>query len=62
LSVAIDFTGSNGNPSLPSSLHYLNEYNQYEQAIMSVGSILECYDLDKMFPVFGFGGIPHFMG
>lgn len=25
---------------------------------MSVGSILENYDHDKMFPVFGYGGIP----
>jgi len=27
-----------------------------------VGSILECYDSDKSFPVYGFGGIPKFMG
>jgi len=23
---------------------------------------LECYDADKSFPVYGFGGIPHYMG
>ncbi|CDW79754.1 UNKNOWN [Stylonychia lemnae] len=62
LSIAIDYTGSNGNPSWPSSLHYLGDQNQYEMAITQVGSILECYDTDRMFPVFGFGGIPKFMG
>ena len=33
--VAIDFTGSNGDPRLPSSLHYIhpNNPNQYSQAI-----------------------------
>ncbi len=36
--------------------------NQYEQAIGSVGSILEAYDNDKTFPVYGFGGVPRFMG
>ena len=28
---------------------------------MNVGSIVEPYDYDKMFPVFGFGGIPRHM-
>ena len=36
--------------------------NQYEAAIYQVGHILEAYDYDKSFPVFGFGGIPLFMG
>ena len=62
LSIAIDFTGSNGDPSDPSSLHYLGGYNQYEQAIISIASILETYDDDKKFVVWGFGGIPKFMG
>jgi hypothetical protein len=55
--VSIDFTGSNGNPQSPDSLHYINPRvpNQYEQAISSVGSIVQDYDSDKMFPVYGFG-------
>ena len=64
---AIDFTASNGELSNPMSLHYidpnnLNKMNSYEEAILRVGTILELYDHDKMFPVFGFGGIPRFMG
>jgi hypothetical protein len=59
LIVAIDFTGSNGDPKTPQSLHYIcpagNQKNQYEQAILSVGSIVEGYDTDKKFPVYGFG-------
>ena len=38
------------------SLYGLN--NQYEQALLNVGNVVEPYDLDKSFPVFGFGGIP----
>eukprot|EP00041_Stephanoeca_diplocostata_P031275 m.971104 g.971104 ORF g.971104 m.971104 type:complete len:571 (-) comp23926_c0_seq9:3608-5320(-) len=55
---AIDFTGSNGNPQLPSSLHYNNPYqpNMYVQAIQQIGSILMDYDTDKLFPAFGYGG------
>ena len=59
---AIDYTASNGNPSSPTSLHYLGPDNQYERAIYMVGGILEPYDLDRSFPVFGFGGIPRHMG
>ncbi|KAL1110298.1 hypothetical protein AAG570_008375 [Ranatra chinensis] len=55
--MAIDFTGSNGDPSLPHSLHYIGGGfgNCYEQAISAVGSIIEDYDSDKVFPVLGFG-------
>ena len=45
--VAIDFTASNGTPSTPSSLHYLNPYgtpNQYAAAIQAVGNIIQDYD------------------
>lgn len=62
LHVAIDFTASNGESSLPTSLHFLGDFNQYEQAISAVGSILEVYDNDRSFPVYGFGGIPRYLG
>lgn len=44
--VAIDFTGSNGNPASPNSLHYINPYqpNQYVAAIQAVGEIIQDYD------------------
>ena len=55
--VAIDFTGSNGNPTLPNSLHYLgSKSNQYETAIRACGDIVAYYDYDQKFPAFGFGG------
>ena len=56
--VAIDFTGSNGHPQDPSSLHYMNPTgapNQYQTAIQAVGDIIQDYDTDKMFPALGFG-------
>lgn len=55
--IAIDFTGSNGSPSQPTSLHYMNpqKLNQYQSAIQSIGQILLNYDSDKRIPAFGFG-------
>lgn len=55
--VAIDFTGSNGNPSQSTSLHYIHpsQPNQYALAIQSVGGIIQDYDTDRMFPTYGFG-------
>ena len=57
LSVAIDFTNSNGDPRDPRSLHYIygREPNQYERAITSCGNILSYYDYDQLYPCFGFG-------
>ena len=42
LNIAIDFTGSNGHPSNPRSLHYTGNMarNEYLNAIRSVGNIL----------------------
>lgn len=56
--VGIDFTGSNGDPSKPNSLHYRNPSgpNEYMAAIRIVGDIVAPYDPDRLFPVFGFGG------
>ena len=56
LSVAVDFTLSNGHPSDKDSLHYLDlKKNEYLHAIKSVGNILQYYDSDKQIPAFGFG-------
>uniref|UniRef100_A0A8C9BSG3 Copine-1 n=1 Tax=Phocoena sinus TaxID=42100 RepID=A0A8C9BSG3_PHOSS len=55
--VGVDFTGSNGDPSSPDSLHYLSPtgVNEYLTALWSVGSVVQDYDSDKLFPAFGFG-------
>ncbi|NWI09617.1 CPNE1 protein, partial [Crypturellus soui] len=55
--VGIDFTGSNGDPKSPDSLHYISPdgINEYLIAIWSVGSVVQDYDTDKLFPAFGFG-------
>ena len=56
LTVAIDFTLSNGHPSKPNSLHFLDmNKNEYLKAITAVGQILQYYDSDKQIPVLGFG-------
>ncbi|PON73991.1 Protein BONZAI [Parasponia andersonii] len=57
--VAVDFTGSNGDPRRPDSLHYIDPYgrlNSYQQAIREVGEVIQFYDSDKHFPAWGFGG------
>ncbi|CAL8336216.1 unnamed protein product [Lota lota] len=55
--VGIDFTGSNGDPRSPNSLHYMSPdgLNQYLSATWSVGLVVQDYDTDKFFPAFGFG-------
>jgi hypothetical protein len=58
VAVAIDFTGSNGDPRKPGTLHHLNSggvRNDYEKAIAAIVSILAKYDSDQKFPVYGFG-------
>lgn len=44
--VGIDFTASNGDPRTPQSLHYIspNTPNEYQKAIMAVGSVIQDYD------------------
>lgn len=44
--VGIDFTGSNGDPRSPDSLHYMSAdgRNQYLSAIWSVGMVVQDYD------------------
>ena len=63
LTVAIDFTASNGRINDAHSLHATkDETNEYEQAILQVANVLQSYDHFKLFPAFGFGGVPHYMG
>jgi hypothetical protein len=59
LTVCIDFTASNGDPSSRKSLHRLAQpgepMNDYEKAITSVGSVIEAYSTSRQFGVYGFG-------
>ncbi|KAL8171267.1 hypothetical protein V2J09_023071 [Rumex salicifolius] len=58
--VAVDFTGSNGDPRSPNSLHYVDpsgRLNAYQQAIMDVGQVIQFYDTDRHFHAWGFGGM-----
>lgn len=57
LSIAIDFTNSNGDPSKNTSLHYKEKgcLNPYKKAIKSIVNIVGEYDADQKFPVYGFG-------
>mmetsp|Transcript_14177 Transcript_14177/g.20248 ORF Transcript_14177/g.20248 Transcript_14177/m.20248 type:complete len:579 (-) Transcript_14177:199-1935(-) len=57
LCFAIDFTSSNGDPSIPGSLHYKQEgmLNDYEEAMLSVGEVLSKNNQKKTYPVWGFG-------
>jgi hypothetical protein len=62
--IGIDFSASNGDPSNPqASLHNMYaQSNEYQDAIKSVGSILEKYDSNNLFPTYGFGGAPSWVG
>lgn len=44
--MGIDFTGSNGDPRSPQSLHYMSPdgLNQYLTALWSVGQVVQDYD------------------
>jgi len=59
LSVAVDFTGSNGDPRKPGTLHYIDRIrgslNDYEKALTSVGSVIGKYDSDQQYQMLGFG-------
>ena len=69
LSVAIDFSSSNGDPMSPNSLHHfkgnatdaeteeINENDsEYMKALKSVGKVLQFYNNDKQIALYGFGG------
>ncbi|EPY36958.1 copine I-like protein [Strigomonas culicis] len=57
IAFSIDFTGSNGNWTHPSSLHYFSPQmpNQYIRAMLAVSDVVQEYDTDRQFPVYGFG-------
>jgi copine 1/2/3 len=56
LTIGVDFTASNGEPTSSGSLHYSNGIqNQYLTAIHEVSKILLNFDSDKEVPLFGFG-------
>jgi len=56
LIVAIDLTGSNGNPREPGTLHYrsADTKNPYQRAIVHMAEILSPYDSDGKFVLWGF--------
>ena len=58
LMVAIDFTGSNGDPRDHQSLHHFTDRqpSDYQRSIRQIGGILSAYDSDQKYPVWGFGG------
>ena len=57
LSIAIDFTGSNGDPYYSSSLHYISDgfVNNYEKSIRACADILSIYNKNDEYDVYGFG-------
>ena len=59
LSIAIDFTSSNGYPNSKFSLHYTNNgfINNYEKAIRANYNIISSYNDNDKYNVYGFGAI-----
>uniref|UniRef100_A0A8C7R6C1 Copine family member IX n=1 Tax=Oncorhynchus mykiss TaxID=8022 RepID=A0A8C7R6C1_ONCMY len=57
VSMCVCLCSLTGNPSQPTSLHYMNPYqmNAYAMALKAVGEIIQDYDSDKLFPAYGFG-------
>ncbi|KAG5474692.1 hypothetical protein LSCM4_03867 [Leishmania orientalis] len=62
IAFSIDFTGSNGPPSDPRSLHFYHPYqpNSYVRAMLAVSNVVQEYDRDRRFPAFGFGAVAPF--
>ena len=69
LSVAIDFSSSNGDPRTFSSLHHFKgnatdpeteeiseNDSEYMKALKSVGKVLQFFNNDKQIALYGFGG------
>ena len=57
LSIAIDFTGSNGDPGYIDSLHYIQNgfMNNYEKAIRENIKIISMYNRNNKYDIYGFG-------
>ena len=57
LSIAIDFTGSNGNPENDDSLHKIKDgfINNYEKTIRENNKIISIYNKKDKYDVYGFG-------
>ena len=57
LNIAIDFTGSNGDPQNSTSLHYISDgfVNNYEKSIRACADILSIYNKNDEYGVYGFG-------
>ena len=57
LSIAIDFTGSNGCPEYPTCLHYINHgfINNYEKAIRENYKIISTLNEKDKYDIYGFG-------
>ena len=65
VSIAIDFTLSNREITDSRSLHRLyknGEMNHYEKVVFEVCNVLTPYAKDSKFNVYGFGGIPKYLG
>ena len=62
--VAIDFTESNGDIYSPNSLHFQDTHspNEYLRCISAIGEILQIYNKQDTYSVYGFGGIPGWIG
>jgi hypothetical protein len=59
VAIAVDFTGSNGSPKNPNSLHYTGGAapNHYQQALTAVLEILLPYGTGDTVDLMGFGGL-----
>mmetsp|Transcript_43909 Transcript_43909/g.58228 ORF Transcript_43909/g.58228 Transcript_43909/m.58228 type:complete len:167 (+) Transcript_43909:132-632(+) len=55
LSVAVDYSKSNGDQSSPGSLHNLQDNNLYVQAIEQAVAIMQYYNASKKIAAYGFG-------
>ena len=65
VTIAVDFTLSNMEIKDQRSLHRQlknGEMNSYEKAIFEVCNVMVKYAKGGNFDVYGFGGIPHYMG